>query len=214
MPPPELAAAPPQTRIQAARVRRAMTGTWAAGCALVVLAALLSASTPGLSMAVLVLAGAFVLPISGLAGFCLVLYERSRAAVSSLVAAVFSLASAIALFGPAHRAGIEMHVAANQAALDALAAEIRAASVGVAVTPRGWAGGQIPLRFYGRLEPLGLRITGPVDGGLLFTHNGELGYSLLYADGAAGPPGTCRNVHLGFLGGRWYRYDCRDYAYD
>jgi hypothetical protein len=183
---------------------------WVTGCALIVGGTLLSPLNDGLALPALLFAGAFLLPMSGLAGFCLVLYERSREAAQALVVAILSFVAALTLIGPAHRAGIEMYAAANQAELDALAAEIRAASAGVPVTPEGWFDNPVRERFRDRLEGLGLSSVGPVDGGLLFRRGGAFSYTLLYADGAAGPLDTCRIVRLRFLGGRWYACDCPD----
>jgi len=208
--PPDVAAAAVAREARVARGRRVMLGAWFAGCALIVTGPLLAPITDGLSIVGMALGGILVLPASGLVLFGITLYQHDRAAVSSLVTATFALVSAAALAGPAHRVGIELHLAANQAELDALAAEIRAASANVPATSDGWADGQIPSRFYTRLQPLGLRSIGPIEGGLLFRRSGDLGYTLLYADGAAGPPPTCGKVRLRFLGGRWYRYDCRD----
>jgi hypothetical protein len=214
VPPPEPAAASARTGARVTRVRRVMLGAWVTGFSLIAAGPLLAPITHDLSFVAMVLAGVLLLPVSGLALFGIALYQHDRAAVTSLVAAAVVLVSALALTGPAHRAGIELHVAANQAGLDALAEEIRAASAGAPSTSGGWADGRIPLRFHARLQPLGLHSVGPIDGGLLFSHTGEMGYTLLYADGVAGPPPQCGNVRLRYLGGRWYQYNCRDYAND
>lgn len=210
VPPPVRSAPAAGTGARVARARRVSLRIWVTACALVVGGTLLSPMNDRLSLAAMLFAGAFLLPMSGLAGFCLVLYERSREAAQAFVVAILSLVSVISLSGPAHRAGIEMHFAANQAELDALAAEVRAASASVPVTAEGWTDNRVLGRFRDRLEALDLASVAPVEGGLLFRHGGEFSFTLLYADGAAGPPGTCRNVRPRFLGGRWYAYDCRD----
>jgi hypothetical protein len=197
-------------RASLARARRVLLGAWGAGCALVVGGPLLAPSSGDASLAGLLLGGALLLPMSGLALGGLGLYERSRDAVSALMLAALALASTIALFGPAHRAAVEMHVAANEQELDAVAAEVRAlvASVPMAGNGIGARDRLIEERFGPRLHPLGLQWYQAVEGGLLFVHRGETGYMLLYADGAAGPPDECRKRRLRFLGGRWYHHEC------
>ncbi|MFL5541643.1 MAG: hypothetical protein ACJ8J0_21840, partial [Longimicrobiaceae bacterium] len=166
VPPPAVASA--KTGARVTRVRRVMLGAWITGFSLIAAGPLLAPITHDLSFVAMVLAGVLLLPVSGLALFGIALYQHDRAAVTSLVAAAVVLVSAVALTGPAHRAGIELHVAASQPELDALAEEIRAASAGVPATSGGWADGQIPSRFHARLQPLGLLSTGQIDGGLLF----------------------------------------------
>lgn len=199
-------------RASLARARRVLLGAWGAGCALLLAGPLFEPLTGGLSMVGMLLGGAFLLPMSGLALGGLGLYERSRDAAFALILAALALASSIALFGPAHRAAVEMHVAANETELDAVAAEVRGlvASVPMAGNGLGARERLIEERFGPRLHPLGLQWYQPVDGGLLFVHRGQTGYMLLYADGAAGPLDECGNPRPRRLGGRWYQHGCQD----
>jgi hypothetical protein len=199
-----------------ARIRRVMLGAWGAGCALLLAGPLFEPFTGGLSLAGMLLGGVFLLPLSGLVLGGLGLYERSREAVFAPILAALTLASSIALFGPAHRAAIEMHVAANETELDAVAVEVRAAVASVPTAGNGIDArdGLIKERFGPRLRRLDLKWFKPVDGGLLFIHTGEMRYILLYADGAVGPPDECSHPRPRRLGGRWYEHECQDRSED
>ena len=200
----------------AARTRRVMAGIWTAGCALLVTGPLLAYATGDASLGGMVLAGAFLLPMSGLALFCLALYEHSRDAVTTLVAAVVTFACAVALIGPANRAAVEMYVAANQAELDAVAEEI--GSLAAANPPNGDRTGRlgrlIGENFNVRLRRVGITAATPIDGGLLFTSDVGMEYTLFYAGGGAGPPDTCGMRQMRFIGGRWFEARCREYDND
>jgi hypothetical protein len=111
---------------------------------------------------------------------------------------------------------MEMHVAASQAELEAVAAEIRAAAASGPIDPDPGRGtyAQLGQRFGPRLLRLSVHPPVPVDGGLLFRSSNSRGYTLLYADGVAGPRDDCGNRRLRFLGGHWYAAECRDRPVD
>jgi hypothetical protein len=199
-------------RATLARGRRVLSATWVCGCALLVVGPLLAPFTDGLSLAGMVLAGALLLPTSGLALAGLGVYERSREAVFALVMTALTLASAVALIGPAHRAAIEMYVAAHGPELEGVAAEIRTAFAAAPYDPDPVRGTTVQMgrRFGPQLRRLSIQAAVPVDGGLLFNGRGEMGYTLLYADGAGGPPDSCRDRRMRFIGGRWFEAECRD----
>jgi hypothetical protein len=197
---------------RSARVRRVVVGTAATGCVLLLAGALLSAATGGVSVGLMLLAGAVLLPLSGVALICFALLDRSRQATSALLTAILSLALTIALLEPAWHAGVEARAAAMQPELDALAVEIRAT---LAAEPAGTDAKQradmLERRYGARLRQLGMRVTTPVEGGLLFgSTGGEFSYTLLYADGAPGPADACAKARLRFIGGRWFERDCLD----
>lgn len=202
---------PATAHARRARARQVLLGVWATGCALVVAGPLLAAVTSEASMAGMVLGGAFLLPLSGLVLGCLALFERSREAVLALAVAAVSLAATIGLVGPASRAGIEVYVAAHQPELDALAVEIRAALASAPDDPAPLRGsdGVVWQRFGERLRRVGVTSVRRTDGGLLFASTLGMGFTLVYADGGAGPP-TCSNPRLRFVGGRWFEWKCQD----
>jgi hypothetical protein len=193
------------------RARRVLLGVWATGCALVVAGPLLAAVTSEASLAGMILGGAFLLPLSGLVLGCLALFERSREAVLALAVAAVSLAGTIGLVGPASRAGTEVYVAAHQPELDALAVEIRATLPPDPVDDDPLQGFDGPVweRFGERLRRLGVMSVRRTDGGLLIATSRGMGFTLVYADGGAGPS-TCAYPRLRFVGGRWFEWKCQD----
>jgi hypothetical protein len=223
--PPSADAAPPPfdglarssgtKRRRSARARRVAFGMCAAGCALLAADPLLAALGGAAWMVAMFIAGVFLLPAGGMALFCFALLDRTRAAVRALMAAFVMLAAMGGLMGLARRVAIELHVAANQEVFDALAAEIRA---GFAAAPRSAGSAPelqvLPYGSFGRwFRPLEIDRVVPVDGGLLFTLSMGMGYTLLYADGGAGPALPCQEPPR-FIGGRWYEVMCARYEED
>jgi hypothetical protein len=201
-----------ERRAVSARARRVLWGMWAAGCAALVGGSFLWPLAGDVALGSMALAGLFLLSPSGVALGCFALLDRTREAWTSLMAAGAVLAAAVALMAPARHAAVEMHVAANQAELEALAAEIRAAVAASPFDPDTYRGSyaSVNQRLSPRLLRLSLAYAMPIDGGLLFRSSGERDYSLIYVDGVAGPPDECRSRRLRFLGGRWFEAECGD----
>ena len=120
-------------RASAARIRRVLTVLWLCSCGVIPLAFLLVPGTNGGSMAAVLIVGALVMPASAVGLFCVPLVERTRESLLALLVAGLSLTGALLLIAPAEDAALELHVAANQAELDVLAADIRAAAARDAV---------------------------------------------------------------------------------
>lgn len=203
-------------RVLSARARRVVSAMWGMGCAALVAGAFLAPLAGEAVWAGTAFACLLTLPASGVALWCFALLDRSREAVTALVAATAVLAATLGLMGPARRVGAELHFSARQAEFDAVAVEIRAAAAAGPFDPDAYRGtyAQLGGRFGPRLQRLSLHAPVPVDGGLLFRSTNGGGYSLLYADGVAGPRDDCRNRRLRFLGGRWFEADCRDRSAD
>jgi len=199
---------------RSARARRVASGIWGTGCALLLTGPLLAPATGDLSLVGMGLAGIFLLPASGFPLLAFALLDRSRAAVTTLMAAAVVLAGTIGLMGPARRAALEMYVAASQPELDALAAETRAVVAAAPYDPDPARGteAQIGQRFGVPMQRLSIRSAVPIDGGLLFRSSAGTGYTLVYADGAAGPAAECAIRRLRFIGGRWFEAECRRQA--
>jgi hypothetical protein len=198
-----------------ARARQAAFAMWTGGCALLVAGPLLAPFSGDLSLVGMGFGGVLLLG-SGLALFGLAVVDRTRESVRALVVAPVMLAATGGLMNPARRAAIELHVAAHQQELDALAAEIRA---GFAGTPRGVDRRNVlevlPRGNFGaRFRRLDVERVTPVDGGLLFSTSVGMGYTLLYADGVRGPADECVKPRMRFIGGRWYERQCLDRAED
>jgi hypothetical protein len=199
-------------RAFSARARRVVSGMWVTGCAALVAGALLVPIFPDAAVAGMVLSGLLVLPASGVALLGFALLDRTREAVTAFVGAAALLVAAVALLQPAHRAGVEIHFAANHAELDAFAAEILRVAAASPRDPRRIPDVRARPESNERLRRLGFRSVIRVDGGLLFNSAEGPRYALLYVEGAAFPAERCLNRPPRFLGGRWYEVRCPNEA--
>ena len=135
-----------------------------------------------------------------------------RAPVVLLATVPALLVATVALLKPAHRAGVEIHFAANHAELDAFAAEILRVAVASPHDPSLIPDVRAQWESDERLRRLGFRSVVRIEGGLLFNSAEGPRYTLLYVDGAAFPAERCLNRPPRFLGGRWYEVRCPNEA--
>jgi hypothetical protein len=199
-------------RASSARARRLVSGMWVTGCSALVAGTLLMPVYGEAAVAATAIAGLLLLPVSGIVLFSFALLDRTREALTAFVAAAVLLVATVALLKPAHRAGVEIHFAANHAELDAFAAEILAVAAAAPRDPGRIPDARARPESNERLRRLGFRSVVRIEGGLLFNRAEGPRYALLYVDGAAFPAERCLDRPPRFLGGRWYEVRCPNEA--
>jgi hypothetical protein len=210
-------ATPPRVPDLAAplRVLRLFWGAGFAGCVMLPLSLLVAPLIGEWVALPLAVGGLILVPLGGLGVIIGAFSHRDAVHARALFSALLTLALCGLLAWPAARVGWEMAYGSRLGSLEPVAAQVDAAYAEADrhPDPPTTATEAVNDEFRARLRAQGVaRVTRGREG-LRFETDGPVARSLLYAGSSRDPSArACSHPRLGFLGGRWYTWECERWA--